>query len=202
MTAGAVSEPEGPAAAPMLHVIGARIRARRAERGLSVERLSALSGISAGMLSLVERGKANPSFTTLLHIAHGLGVSIGWFFDSDETRPHSPVVRKSERRGIEGSTRPVDGIVREALTPSASGVLEAVWLENPPGFDSSATPYQHDGVEFGFVLSGTWDVYLNGERHRLEAGDTITYDCDVPHWHVNPGEEPTTAIWVVTPPRR
>ncbi|MGW6456556.1 cupin domain-containing protein [Streptomyces sp. NPDC055078] len=73
---------------------------------------------------------------------------------------------------------------------------------NPPGFDGSATPYRHDGVEFGFVLSGTWDVYLDGERHRLEAGDTITYDCGVPHWHVNPGDEPATAIRVVTPPRR
>ncbi|MCX4649978.1 cupin domain-containing protein [Streptomyces sp. NPDC055059] len=69
-----------------------------------------------------------------------------------------------------------------------------------PGHDTSATPFRHNGEEFGIVLSGVKDVYLDGVRHRLEAGDSITYSCSTPHWYVNPGDEPATSIWVITPP--
>lgn len=53
---------------------------------------------------------------------------------------------------------------------------------SPPGHNTSDTPIRHGGDEFGIILSGRKDVYLDGECHTLEAGDSITYSSNFPHW--------------------
>lgn len=186
--------------ASMLSAVGAQIRSLRKERGLTLERFSELCGLSIGLVSEVERGIANPSFATLVQLAHGLGISIGQLFTvQDRQRP--PVVRRNERRRLDGHGLGFDDGGRyELMTPDLNGALEAVWVETPPGYDTSATPYRHNGEEFGVVLSGRKDVYLDGVRHELGAGDSIRYPSTTPHWYVNPGDEICTAVWVITPP--
>src|SRR5690606_21966981 len=93
------STPESVAA--MLGAVGTRIRSLRKERGLTLDRLAELTGLSTGIISQVERGLANPSFSTLVQLAHGLGIPVGMLFQFQEEH-RSPVVRKSERRRLDG----------------------------------------------------------------------------------------------------
>ncbi|WP_193318539.1 helix-turn-helix domain-containing protein [Nonomuraea phyllanthi] len=192
------STPE--ALASMLGAVGSRLRSLRKERGFTLERLGELSGLSTGIISQVERGLANPSFTTLVQLAHGLGIPVGGLFQTEEeTRP--PVVRRSERRRLGGHGVDMNSeSVYELLTPDLSGALEVTWVETRPGHDTSATPFTHRGEEVGVVLSGRTHVYLDGVRYELGPGDSIRYPSTVPHWYVNPGDEVCTAIWVSTPP--
>ncbi|WP_338145964.1 helix-turn-helix domain-containing protein [Streptomyces scabichelini] len=179
--------------------LGEQIRSLRKNRGFTLEELSSRSNVSTGLISLLERGKGNPSFASLIQLAHGLDVPVGRLFHGESSA--SPVVRAKERRTLEWhGDEKLDGARYQLLTPSLKGALEVVWLETEPGHDTSATPFRHNGEEFGIVLSGTTDVYLDGVRHRLEAGDSITYASSIPHWYVNVGDEPSTAIWVITPP--
>lgn len=184
----------------MLHEFGSRVRTLRKERQLTTEKLSELAGVSAGLISQIERGRGNPSFATLVQLAHGLQLPVGQLIQPDETE--RVVVRKGERRRLDShGLASGDGGVYELLTPDLNGSLEANWVVTPPGYDTSHTPYRHNGEEFGIVLSGTKDVYLDGVRHRLEAGDSIRYASTIPHWYVNPSDsEACTAIWVSTPP--
>ncbi|MHA6628080.1 helix-turn-helix domain-containing protein [Pseudonocardia sichuanensis] len=186
--------------AAMLGEVGNQVRSLRKEAGLTLERLSELSGLSTGIVSQIERGLANPSFGTLVQLAHGLGIPIGRLFQVSDRR-RSPVVRRSERRRLDGhGIASDDGGTFELLTPDLNGALEATWVETPPGYDSSANPYRHQGEEFGLVLSGRKDVYLDGQKHELGPGDSIRYPSTTPHWYANPGHEICTAIWVITPP--
>ncbi len=199
MTANAVGEPEEAPVASMLTATGAMIRRFRKEQGLTVERLGEAAGLSAGIISQIERGKGNPSFATLVQLAHGLGIPVGRLFESEENR--SPVVRRAERRRLNGhGLGNDDGSVFDLLTPDLTGALEVTWVETPPGHDTSATPFCHHGEEFGLVLSGEKDVYLDGERHHLAAGDSIRYASTIPHWYVNAGDSTCVAVWVITPP--
>lgn len=192
-------EPDGIPVASMLTAIGTQLRTLRKERGLTVERLSELSGLSSGIVSQVERGKANPSFATLVQMSHGLGIPVGQLFHIDGHR--SPVVRKAERRSLDAHGLGIDDGGRyELLTPDLNGALEATWVETPPGYDTSATPYRHNGEEFGIVLSGAKDVYLDGVCHHLEPGDSIRYASTIPHWYINSGDENCVSLWVTTPP--
>lgn len=191
---------DGLPVAAMLGEVGTQVRSIRKEAGLTLEQLSELSGLSTGIVSQIERGLANPSFATLAQLAHGLGIPVGRLFQvSDQSR--SPVVRRSERRTLGGhGIGADDGSRYELLTPDLNGALEATWVETPPGYDTSATPFRHQGEEFGLILSGRKDVYLDGKRHELHAGDSIRYLSTIPHWYANPGDEVCTAIWVSTPP--
>jgi transcriptional regulator with XRE-family HTH domain len=190
----------GPAISAMLSDLGDQIRSLRKERNLTLERLSELAGLSTGIVSQIERGRGNPSFSTLAQLAHGLDIPVGrLLYVSEQNR--SPVVRKEQRRRLDGHGVGIeDDGTYELLTPDFTGSLEAVWVETPPGYDTSATPYRHNGEEFGLVISGRHVVHLDGVAHELGPGDSIRYASTVPHWYSNPGPEVSRAVWVITPP--
>ncbi|MEB8342325.1 helix-turn-helix domain-containing protein [Streptomyces endophyticus] len=183
----------------LVATVGLQVRAARKQAGLTLDTLSKAAGVSVGLISQVERGKGNPSFATLAQIAHGLDIPIGRLFHlADQV---SPVVRHDERRVLDfHGAAELTGARYELLTPTLSGALESIWVETEPGHDTSDTPFRHNGEEFGIVLSGVKDVYLDGVRHRLYPGDSITYSSSVPHWYANPGDEPASSVWVITPP--
>lgn len=189
----------GPDAAALMGAVGQTVRSLRKDRSMTLEQLASRSQLSVGVLSQLERGIGNPSFATLVQLAHGLDVPIGrLLLNLDQSA--SPVVRAAERRRIDGHGISSDNVTYEMLTPDLSGALEANWVRSQPGHDTSGTPFHHSGEEFGIVISGELDVFIDGVRHRLSAGDSIRYSSTVPHWFVNPGPQELNAIWVSTPP--
>ncbi|WP_330455986.1 cupin domain-containing protein [Streptomyces sp. NBC_00820] len=200
MSASTPEPAENLAASTVIRAVGEIVRSLRKEKGYTLSQLSELSGLSTGIVSQIERGTANPSFSTLVQLAHALGIPVGRLFNV----PHqfrSPVVRRNERRRLDNhGLRPDDGSTFELLTPDLNGSLEATWVVTPPGYDTSATPFRHSGEEFGLVLSGRKDVYLDGVKHELGPGDSIRYPSTIPHWYANSGDETCTAVWVITPP--
>jgi len=167
---------------------------------MTLAQLAEIAGLSPAIVSQIERGKANPAFTTLAQLAHGLEIPVGRFFIGHD-EPASLVVRRADRRNLQGVTRESVGeAAHELLTPDHTGLLEAQWIVSPPGHNTSETPFRHRGEEFGIILSGKIDIYLDGERYILEAGDSITYASTVPHWYINRYEESCVAVWVSSPP--
>jgi transcriptional regulator with XRE-family HTH domain len=182
----------------LMATVGRQIKVLRKQRGLTLEALANRSGVSVGLISQIERGRGNPSFNTLVQTAHALDVPIGRLFHTAEET--SPVVRADERRPLDIHQAGTLEAVHQLLTPSLDGALEAIWVEAPVGYDTTETPFAHPGEEFGIVLEGTHEVFLDGVRHRLGPGDSITYESTVPHWYRNPGPDLVRAIWVITPP--
>jgi len=187
-----------PDVAPMVAAVGSTVRSLRKDRGMTLDQLADRSALSMGMVSQLERGIGNPSFATLVQLAHGLDVPVGRLLHIDEGS--SPVVREAERRRIDGHGIPSEHVTYQMLTPDLLGALEATWVRSEPGHDTSATPFTHNGEEFGIVLSGQIDVYIDGVQYSLSAGDSIRFSSTVPHWFVNPGPESTNSIWISTPP--
>ena len=177
--------------------LGNELRNLRKDRNLTLDGLSKRSGVSVGLLSQIERGNGNPSFNTLADIAHALEVPIGRLLHQSDLQ--SPVVRAGERRTLDLHEAGSDA-THQLLTPSLRGPLEALWIEVPPGHDTSGTPFVHEGQEFGLVLQGTHEVTVGGQVYVLEAGDSITFESTLPHSYRNIGDEQVIAVWVVTPP--
>lgn len=181
----------------LMEQVGSRVRALREQRKYTIKALADKAGISIAHVSMIERGKGNPSFNTLVQIAHSLGVPLAQLLH--ETESYSPVVKSSERRALDfhGTN---EGSVHELLTPSFRNAMEAVWVEEPPGYSSESTPFNHPGEEFGFIFEGRHTVWLDGVSYELEPGDSITYASTVPHWYSNRGSTVVKALWVITPP--
>jgi transcriptional regulator with XRE-family HTH domain len=184
--------------AEALAQVGAMLRKLRRERGLTVESLAATAGISAGLISQLERGIGNPSFSTLFKLAYNLEVPLGTFLFDPADATGRKVVRKDERRRLE---LPGEAVVYELLTPDLQRDLQMLLARIPPRFDGAGQPFRHPGEECLHVLAGRIEIFVGeDEMYELSVGDSITYDSNLPHWYRNPADEWAEVIGAVTPP--
>ena len=192
---------EGPQPTPIpgsgdVVVLGRVLRETRIAAQFSVEALAATAGVSAGLISQLERGRGNPSFLTLRRLATALQVPLGHFLQGPETG--QMVVRADRRKRLRLPTEP--GLVYELLTPGLGGTLEVLRSQIPPGFDNRDEPFRHTGEECVHLLSGTLQIGIGGRRYELAEGDSITYDSAVAHYWVNAADTVAVIIGAVTPP--
>jgi XRE family transcriptional regulator, regulator of sulfur utilization len=166
--------------------VGARVRALREGLDLSLRDLAERSGVSAPMLSQVERGETSPTLAVAERIAAGLDLNLSQLLRLDEG-DGVDVVRRADRRS--GGTR---GHRYEVLTPPRPGQRAEVSLHelNPGAATGGADdPPRHEpgARETAVVLEGRLRLQCAGSEHELEEGDAVTFDADLPHRFENPG---------------
>jgi len=163
---------------------------------LSLRDLAERSGVSAPMLSQVERGTTSPTLAVAARIATGLDLSLSQLLRLDEDG-HVVVVRRGQ-----GRKRRRGGHRVEELTPPLPGQRADVSLHRlGPGAVTGGAddpPIHEPGSrETAVVLEGGVTLAVDGERHQLRAGDSVTFDADLPHHFENNGEQPAELLAVV-----
>ena len=189
-TPGATTAPNAvaTAAAPEPGTTGLRIRALREGMGLSLRDLATRSGVSAQMLSQVERGETSPTLAIAARIARGLELSLSQLVRLDEGEGVS-VVRRQARAS--GGTR-ASGHRYEIVTPSLPGQRAEVALHTlAPGAATGGPgdpPLHEPGSRETVIASeGRLRLVCAGAEHDLDEGDAVTFDADLPHHFENPG---------------
>lgn len=178
--------------------LGQIVRDFRADAGMSLNALASASGVSAGLLSQIERGNGNPSYNTLIKLAHALGVRVGDFFGGQDPEPKlAELVKADSRRRLLLSEREM---VYELITPSMNGRLGMIRAQVAAGWSNETVPFLHEGEECVLVVEGSLVVVVGGERYELAEGDALTYDASVPHWYANEGDRPAVFVGAMTPP--
>jgi transcriptional regulator with XRE-family HTH domain len=182
------------AIAPPIPALGPRIRALREASSLSLRDLAERSGVSAPMLSQVERGETSPTLQVAGRIAHGLDLRLSQLLRLDEEGAVS-VVRAAERRGASSG-----GHAYEILTPPLPGQRAEVTQHTlAPGARTGDAPMHEPGArETVVVLSGDIRFFCDTDRHDLRTGDTVTFDADLPHHFENPGKEEAVLLGVLS----
>jgi transcriptional regulator with XRE-family HTH domain len=178
--------------------IGARVRALREAGRLSLRDLAERSGVSAPMLSQVERGETSPTLAVAARIAAGLELRLSQLLRLDESGAVT-VVRESERREG-GSAR--SGHRYEILTPPRPGLRAELSRHTlGPGAATGGPddpPMHEPGArETATVEAGEVVLVCDGQSHALATGDTVTFDADLPHHFENPGSVPAVLLAVV-----
>jgi transcriptional regulator with XRE-family HTH domain len=163
---------------------------------LSLRDLSERSDVSAQMLSQVERGETSPTLAVAERIAAGLELSLSQLLRLDEGR-HVVVTRATDRR-----VRRRRGHAVEELTPPLPGQRADVSVHTlAPGAATGAAddPPMHEpgSRETAVVLEGGVDLFIDGDRHELAEGDSVTFDADLPHHFENNGDGETRLLAVV-----
>lgn len=176
--------------------IGDRVRALREGMGLSLRELAERSGVSAATLSQVERGESSPSLVVAGRIADGLELSLSQLLRLDE-QGHLAIVRSGSGRSREQS-----GHIVEELTPPLPGQRADVSLHTlAPGAATggSEDPPMHEpgARETIVLLEGAIELTVDERAHELRAGDSATFDADLPHRLRNPGAIPASLLAVV-----
>jgi transcriptional regulator with XRE-family HTH domain len=165
--------------------VGQRVRALREAMGLSLRDLAERSGVSAPMLSQVERGETSPTLAVAGKIAQGLELSLSQLLRLDEGGSVS-VVRANGR--MRGGSR---GHSYEVLTPGQPGQRAEVSLHVlKPGSSTGGAddpPMHEPGArETAVVTGGQVRFVCDGVTYDLGEGDSVTFDADLPHHFANP----------------
>jgi transcriptional regulator with XRE-family HTH domain len=176
--------------------VGRRIKALREAMGFSLRDLAERSGVSAPMLSQVERGETSPTLAVAAKIAAGLELTLSQLLRLDEGE-HVAVSRAGERRRYERG-----GHRFEELTPPLPGQRADISLHTlKPGATTGGPddpPIHEPGSrETAVVLSGVLALVVDGTRHELHTGDSVTFDADLPHHFENEGEEQARFLAVI-----
>ncbi len=181
--------------------IGEKLRTLRLRKSMGLVELGKHTGLSAALLSKLERSKLFPTLPTLLRIALVFGVGLEYFFTDERKRRVVGIVRKDER--VHFPERPGTQDVQyffECLdfraTERKLSAFLADFQELPP---EKAKPHLHPGIEFLYLIKGSLTIKIGSDEYDLEAEDAIYFDSAVLHSYRRRGSKSCSGIIVTVP---
>jgi transcriptional regulator with XRE-family HTH domain len=183
------------------YLIGEKIRALRLKKSMGLVELGKHTGLSAALLSKLERGKLFPTLPTLLRVAMVFSVGLDYFFTDERKRRVVAIVRKKDRvRFPERPGTPDVSYFFESLdypvTERKLNAFLADFQELPP---EKLRPHQHPGIEFLYLVSGDLTLKVASDEYALEAGDSIYFDSGLQHSYRRMTKKPCNAVIVTLP---
>jgi transcriptional regulator with XRE-family HTH domain len=176
-------------------MIGERLKELRSARGLSLRDLAGQAGVSATLLSQIERSITDPSLETMRRLAGVFGESISSMF-SETAPPQVWISRPGERSLL---TAPKGQVAYERLT-AGNGQLEVLRALLLPGQVSADEPRGHASTECVYVVAGRLVAQVAGVDYQVVGGESISFDSRLPHRYLNQSQSPVEIILSVTPP--
>jgi transcriptional regulator with XRE-family HTH domain len=178
-------------------IVGPNLRRLRVRRGLSLERLASLSGVSRAMLSQVELERSTPTINVVWRIAKALELPFSALIAA-HSAPGVRVLRQGDAKILASH----DGAFRSrALFPfDEPRRVEFYELQLDPHSEERAEPHPPGTFENLVVASGRVEIDIAGDRTVLETGDTIVFQADVSHAYLNPTPAKAVMYLVMTYP--
>lgn len=181
--------------------LGNQIRKLRKKRGLTLQELSGLTGLSKPNLSQIENNIVTPPVATLLKISSALGVQIGHFFQTTSLESNIVVVRREDRYGIaRGPHISHIGYQYEPLAyPKVEKSMEPFIVRMEEREPDDMTFNNHRGEEFLFVLDGKLEFICGETTVILKQGDSLYFDSGIPHGYRGVDGPATTLVVIYKP---
>ena len=178
--------------------VGRAVKARREELQLTLRALAARSGVSASMISDIERGAKSPTITTLAQLATALGVAVAALVELAAPAPgRIRVVRGAEIKTV---VDPVHGALRESFGPAVVGskVEFLRYTVQPRTIAGPFAAHARGTIEHVHLASGALRIVLGDEEVRLAAGDSCSCHADAPHLFDNVTSDEAALIYLVS----
>jgi len=181
--------------------IGLKVRRLRQDRRLTLQNLSAITGLSKPLLSQIENDQVIPPIATLLRIARGLKVGLHTFFQEDGDLEKCLLVRADSRRKLQrrsiGDVPPPPYDYHSLAYGKRNKSMEPFLVEFQVATWRDELLVRHVGEEFLFLLEGQLEMHFGGQVMTLNPGDAVYYESTEPHGFVAAGERPARALAVL-----
>jgi Predicted transcriptional regulators len=174
--------------------IGPRLRALRKQRGMTLEQVASVAGLTRGFLSHLERGGTSASVGSLYRLCDALGVGVAVLFEPAGAKLTRQKSRQPSYFGGEGVTDYV-------VTPPAERRVQVLETHVAPGGTPDRNLWTHRGdVSIAYVLSGELEIRFADDTLTLGPGDAVTFSPTEPHGWRNPSRSAETIVmWVMLP---
>lgn len=182
-------------AADLAPVVGKNLKRLRTERGLSLEKLAQSSGVSRAMLGQVELGQSAPTINVLWKMARALDVPFSALITTSQTSG-AQVLRSEAAKRLMSS----DGSFQSrALFPfDEPRRVEFYELKLAAKGVEKAEAHAAGTTENLVVARGAVEIVVGAQTHKLETGDAILFEADLPHVYRNAGSGEAVLYLVMT----
>ena len=186
----------------LLTAVGRQTRAFRRQKGLTISQLAKEMGISNGMLSKIENGQTAPSLQTLKALSQALGVPLtALFMGFEETREAMHIKSGEGVEADRAGTRSGHQYSLLGNIAGSSGVSVEPYLILLTEESDVFPTFQHDGMEFLYMLEGRLEYRHGREKYLLETGDSLIFDADAPHGPEKMLELPARYLSIICYPK-
>ncbi len=145
------------------------LRELRKNEGLNISDVSGRSGVSAAVISKLERNRCSAELETIYKLGRVFGLNPSDLLRLAESR--SAHMKKATSHMSNGFS------FREI----AYGNVRCLWGTARTGGKTSRPEIHKDDYELCWVLSGKVMAVLPHEKHLLSAGDAIQFDAILQH---------------------
>ncbi|MGI9484273.1 MAG: helix-turn-helix domain-containing protein [Hyphomicrobiales bacterium] len=158
-----------------------RLKEERASKGLSLEALAKLSGVSRSMLSQIERGESSPTVASLWNLTRALNVDFSELLD-EESASNGPIFEFVRNDQVPFIERKGSGcLIRILSAPEDVGETEVYDIQFEKGAVLDSAPHKKGCVEHLTALQGKLTVTSDNQKVEVSTGDTVRYAADKDH---------------------
>ncbi|WP_170469710.1 helix-turn-helix domain-containing protein [Ruegeria arenilitoris] len=157
----------------------ARLKEARRAKGLSLEAVANLSGVSRSMVSQIERGESSPTISTLWNLTRALQVDFAGLLEDANSADQIEVLRNSEVPSIDNMGQ--NCRIRILSPPEEAGGHEVYDIQFDKGGALNSQPHARGAREQLTVLEGAVRVTSGSAVSNLKQGDTARYAADIAH---------------------
>lgn len=177
-------------------LLGNKLREKRKELGLTLDKLAGRTGVARTTISKIERDIISPSFNTLAKIARGMNIKVTQLID-DEPTEEEVVTRKKDRRTtqLNGSGCRVESLARGVNNMQ----IEVVKMTIVSGGESGMDP-AHEGEEVIICVKGNVEFHIGTNVYELNKGDSLHFRPNRESGLFNRGTREAEVLWIYTPP--
>ncbi|NEW04987.1 helix-turn-helix domain-containing protein [Paenibacillus sp. SYP-B3998] len=172
---------------PIHKKVGRKLLNIRRTRGLSLDQVAELTGVSKAMLGQIERGDSNPTISVLWKIVSGLQISFTSLIEDDE--PQVTVVRGADLSPFEEEDGQYRAYPLFPFNPQKG--FEVYTVEMEPGCSHASEPHNEGVEEYILMVSGKLELTVFEESFTLDIGDAIHFTADRPHYYKNVADTKT-----------
>lgn len=157
----------------------ARLKEARRAKGLSLEAVANLSGVSRSMVSQIERGESSPTISTLWNLTRALQVDFAGLLEETDSSDQIEVLRQTEVPSIDNMGE--NCRIRILSPPEEAGGHEVYDIQFDSGGALNSQPHARGAREQLTVLQGAVRVTSGSAVSELSHGDTARYAADIAH---------------------
>jgi len=170
--------------------IGQKIRTLRLRKKMGLVELGKHTGLSAALLSKLERGKLFPTLPTLMRVALVFSVGLEFFF-REEKKNTVALIRRGERQRFpdKPATNDISYFFESLDFAATERKLNAYYADFQSIAPEKARVHFHPGVEFLYLINGELALKVGTEEYQLSEGDSIYFDSSIPHSYRRTGKK-------------
>lgn len=174
--------------------VGLVLRSLRKSRHITIQELAKLLNRSTGYISQLERGISQPTLKDLYAACTVFSVPMTWFIEAEPASPEMDLERQYVVRAHQRKYLSLEGAITELLTPEPDPKIEFMISTYEPGLETELKDVRTEGAEYGIVLEGTLELWVDENLFTLHKGDSYRFSRTSTYRSRNPSDANITKI--------